>query len=41
MNDCWAILITKGVYTPFCDSYYTEFCCIKVLFHGTIRNNGF
>ena len=27
-------LSQKG-YTPFCDSYYTEFCCIKVLFHGT------
>ena len=22
-------VVTKG-YTPFCDSNYTEFCCVKV-----------
>ena len=39
--DCGTILVTKGVYTPFCNSNHTEVCCIKVLFHGTIRNNEF
>ena len=30
-------VVTQTKYTPFCDSNHTEFCCIKMLLHGTTQ----
>ena len=31
-------VVTQKKFTPFCDSnHHTEFCCIKMLLHGTTQ----
>ena len=30
-------VVIQKKYTPFCDSNHTEFCCIKMLLHGTTQ----